>query len=339
MNIRDRKGLKQAAASRLSEASYDPRLLILIHTGVSLGVTLLITVINYILQQGIGSTGGLSGIGLRSYLTTAQSALQLAGTLLLPFWEIGMVYAAMQLARSQPVHPRDLTAGFRRFGPVLRLMLLRTAVFFAVAFLCINLSTGIFMMTPLSEPLYDILLPLAETASGENAASLTVDTATMEALTQAILPVIPIFLVLFLLLAAPLLYRLRMADYLIMEQKKTGALDAVVTSFRMTQGRAFSLFRLDLSFWWFYALQALALMLSYGDSILTALGISLPISADAAYFLFYAVYLGATLALYWRFGSYLQTTYAVAYDTLRYQAAMPTPKPAPQKMPWDYETE
>ena len=339
MNIRDRKGLKQAAASRLSEAAYNPRLLILIHTGVSLGVTLLITLINYILQQQIGNTGGLGGLGLRTVLTTAQTVLQLAGMLLLPFWEIGIVYAAMGIARSRPARPADLTAGFRRFGPVLRLMLLRTAVFFAVAFLCLNLSSGIFLMTPLSDPLYDILLPLAETASAENAAGLTIDNATMAALTDAMIPMIPIFLVLFLLLAAPLLYRLRLADYLIMEEKKTGALNAIVTSWRMMRGRAFPLFRLDLSFWWFYGLQALALMLSYGDSFLSVLGVSLPISADAAYFLFYLVYLGITLALYWRFGSYLQTTYAVAYDTLRYQAAMPIPKPDPKNMPWDYNND
>lgn len=333
MNIRDRKGLKQTAASRLSAAAYNPRLLILIHTGVSLGVTLLITVINYILQQQIGSTGGLSGIGLRTYLTTAQSALQLAGTLLLPFWEIGMVYAAIQIARSQPARPADLTAGFRRFGPVLRLMLLQSSIFFALAFLCINLSSGIFMMTPLSDPLYNILVPLLQEAAASNAAAPAIDEATIAALTDAMMPMLPIFLVLLVLLTAPVLYRLRMANYLIMEEKKTGALDALITSWRMTRGRVFSLFRLDLSFWWFYGLQALAFLLSYGDSFLSLLGVSLPISADGAYFLFYGVYLGITLALYWRFGSYLQTTYAVAYDTLRYQSAMPAPKPT--AMPWD----
>lgn len=321
MTIHDRKDLKQTAASRLSEAGFDPRLLILIHTGVSVGATLLVSVINYILQQQINGTGGLSGIGLRSILATAQSALQLACVVLLPFWEIGMLYAAMGIARKRSAEPADLTAGFRRFGPVLRLNLLRSAVIFAVIMLCVNVGTSIFMMTPLSAPLYNILLPILESSSNTPA----IDETTLTALFQAMLPLIPVLLCLFLLLVAPVLYRLRMADYLIMEDKKTGAVEALLTSWRMTKGRAFALFRLDLSFWWFYALQTAAVLLAYGDVISGALGISLPISSDLAALVCYLLYGAAMLALNWRFGSYLQTTYAVAYDTLRYQCAMPKP--------------
>ena len=327
MNIRDRKGLKQTAASRLSEAAFDPRLLILIHIGVSMGVTLLITVINYILQQQIGGTGGLSGIGLRSILTTAQSALQLAGVFLLPFWEIGILYASVRIARKQPAAPASLAEGFRRFGPVLRLNLMKSAVYFAIMMFCVNIGSGIFMMTPLSDATMDILLPLLENVSAANDPSLAIDDATLVALVESLAPMIPLLLVLFLLLAAPLYYRLRMADYLIMEDKKTGALAALVTSWRITKGRALGLFRLDLSFWWFYGLQALTLLVCYFDLIASALGISLPLPADIASLLFYVLYAALTLLLYRQFGSYLHTSYAVAYDTLRYQAAMPTPRP------------
>lgn len=339
MNIRDRKALKQTAASRLSEASFDPRLLILIHTGVSVGSTLLITLINYILQQQINGTGGLSGIGLRSILATAQSALQLASIFLMPFWEIGMLYAAMQIARKQPARPADLPAGFRRFGPVLRLTLLRAAIVFAILTFCINIGSGIFLMTPLSDPMLDILQPLLENAASSNAPSISMDEATLSALMESTLPLLPIILGLFLLTAAPILYRLRMAEYLIMEEKKTGALSALITSWRMTRGRALALFRLDLSFWWFYALQAGAVVLSYGDGIAAGLKITLPVSAGTAALISYLLYGAAMLALFWRFGSYVQTTYAVAYDTLRYQCAMPTPKPQLKDLPWDYEGE
>ena len=100
-----------------------------------------------------------------------------------------------------------------------------------------------------------------------------------------------------------------------------------------------NLFLLDLSFWWFYALQAGAVVLSYGDGIAAGLEITLPVSAGAAALISYLLYGAAMLALFWRFGSYVQTTYAVAYDTLRYQCAMPTPKPQPKDLPWDYEGE
>lgn len=323
MNIRDRKFLKQTAASRLSEASFNPRLLILIHTGVSVGAALLVTIITYILQQQINGTGGLSGIGLRSILATAQSALQLACMALLPFWEMGMLYAAMGIARKKPVGPADLPAGFRRFGPVLRLMLLRAVLIFAIVMIAINVGTGIFVATPLSNQMIGILQPLLEGAS----APVSIDQATMTALIYSALVLLPILLALFLLLYVPLFYRLRMAEYLIMEDQKTGALAALTTSWAMTRGRAMALFRLDLSFWWFYVLQAGAVLLSYGDVIAGKLGITLPISSDLAVVVFYLLYGAAMLALFWRYGSYVQTTYAVAYDTLRYQCAMPSLQP------------
>ena len=128
MNIYDRQGLKKEAADRIAGAAYNPRLLVLIHTGVSLGASLLVSVILYLLQQKIETTGGLSGIGLRSVLTTAQSVLQLVLMLLTILWQVGIVYGAIQIARGRTARPEDLTEGFRRFGPVLRLKLLQ-AVF------------------------------------------------------------------------------------------------------------------------------------------------------------------------------------------------------------------
>ena len=329
MNIRDRKGLKQTASTRLCESSYDPRLLALLYISVSVGVSLVLAIVTYILQEQIGGTGGLAGIGTRSVLVTVQAVLQLASTLLIPFWDMGLIYTSVQLARGKAAYPVSLTAGFRRFGPVLRLLLLRAAITLGLCILCANLSSGIFLMTPLSNPLLEILQSLeAEIISG-NAANFTIDDATAAAMAQTLLPVIPIFLILFLIIAVPILYRLRMSDYLLMEEKKTGAFEAVILSWRMTRGRVFSLFRLDLSFWWFYGLQALSVVLLYGDWLLSVLGITLPMSADVTYFLMYGLYSIFSVAVFWRFGSYVQTTYAVAYDALRYHAAMPLPKSVP----------
>lgn len=320
MHIRDRKALKQFANARLSEATYDPRLLMLIHTGVSLSVTLLISVLSFILEQQIGSTGGLSGIGLRSVLTTAQSALQLASMVMLPFWEIGMVYAAMRLARRQSAFPGDLTAGFRRFGPVLRLMLLRAAVSFGIISACANVAATVFMITPLSAPTVAVLQPLWDAAASSGLAGIELSEATLAALIPTLLPVIPIFLGLLLIALVPILYRLRLADYVIMEEEKTGALFALIISWRLTRHQVISLFRLDLSFWWFYALQAAAVLLAYCNDLLLLLGVTLPISAAAADFLFYGIYALAMLALFWRFGSYYHTTFATAYNALRQEA-------------------
>ena len=59
----------------------------------------------------------------------------------------------------------------------------------------------------------------------------------------------------------------------------------------------------------------------YGDQLLPRVGIELPISETAAYFLFYGIYLVIQFLLFWRFRNRLEVTYATAYDTLRPQPA------------------
>lgn len=316
MNIFDRRGLKETASSRLSQAAYDPRQLVLIHTGVSLGSALLVAVVSYILEQKIAATGGLSGIGLRSILTTGQSFLQLVLMLLTPFWSIGIVYAAIRLARGQAVMPKDLTAGFRRFGPVLRLKFLQLFLYSLLAMPCMYVSAGIFSITPLSKDFQDMILPIWEQAAATGQMA-QLDTATMDAILQTMLPLLPISILVYLALFLPVMYRLRMAEYVIMDDAPCGALPALIASWKMTKGRALALLKLDLSFWWFYGLQVLAIGLAYCDQLLPLLGISLPIPADGAYFLFYGLYVVAELALFWGFGSHLHTTYGVAYEALR----------------------
>lgn len=317
MNLYDRKGLKQAAADRLSEADFNPRLLMLTYIAVSLGATLLVAAITFILEQRIAATGGLSGIGLRSVLTTAQSGAQFALLFLSLFWSTGIFSAAIGLARSRSVRPIHLTAGFRRFGPVLRLKLLQFFLLGAVAMPCLYVSIGIFSMTPLATNYLELLTPIMEQALAAQEPALEIDAATMEAMTKAMLPIIPIFLLVFAAGVLPLLYRVRFAEYVIMDDGSCGAFAALIKSWQMTRGNAFGVFRLDLSFWWFYVLQGLITLLAYGDALLPWLGISLPVSAETAYFLFYALYVAAELLLYWCFAARLHTTLALAYDTLR----------------------
>ena len=124
MTIKDRSALKAAADQSLANASCDPKKLILIHSGALLALTLLLTVVDYLLEKGIGTTGGLSGMGLRSVLETVQTTLYVAQAVVLPFWQIGYVFVTMKLARGEQTGMTGLLEGFRRFGPVLRLQIL-----------------------------------------------------------------------------------------------------------------------------------------------------------------------------------------------------------------------
>ena len=46
MDIHNHRALKSAAAEKLGQAAYDPRKLALLHTAISMGVALLITLID-----------------------------------------------------------------------------------------------------------------------------------------------------------------------------------------------------------------------------------------------------------------------------------------------------
>lgn len=325
--------IRQTAAEKLAEARYNPRKLVLLHTGAALVLTTVLTVLNFILTRQIDGTGGLSGLGSRAILETARRMLQYASAILLPFWELGFVYAAIQLARGQEANPTSLLEGFRRFMPALRLMLLRIVIYAVVGIVCMNISVTIFTMTPLANPLMEIMEPVLNAGSAEDI-QILMEQLPAEEMMEALLPAWIIFAVVFVVVMIPLLYRLRMAEFVLMDQPKTGAFAAIRSSFRMMRRNCWSLFRLDLSFWWFYLLLIPVTALCYGDMLLSALGVALPIGEDAQFFLFYIAYALCQLALYTFVWARVQTTYAVAYDTLqpkRAQAVRQTPT-----TPWDH---
>ena len=329
----DIRSIKTSAAQSLAEASYNPKKLALLHTGAALLLSLLITVLNFLLTRSIDNTAGLSGIGTRSVLTSAQSILSIAGNIALPFWEIGFVFAALAMARKEPVGPSHLLEGFRRFGPVLRLLLLQGLLYAGVAMACAYAATSIFLFSPLSNSMMETLDSLLSTA---DSVELALQTETiMESVMPTLTPVYVIFGILFLAVMIPLFYRFRMAQLALMDENTTGALAAMKSSSRMTRGKRFFLFKLDVSFWWFYGAQVLIALLAYGDMLLPMLGIRLPINSDAAFFVFYAVHLLLQLALAWGYGSYVQTTYAHCYDTLR-QNIPPAPRAQNihKNLPW-----
>jgi len=330
MNMRDRSGIRQTAAEKLSQAQYDPRRLVLLHTGAALALTTILTVLNYILTQRIDTTGGLAGLGNRAILETARTMLQYASVILLPFWELGFVFAALRLARGQEAKPESLLEGFRRFFPALRLMLLRLVLYIGVALCCINFGATIYAMTPLAQPVVELLEPIVNAETAQEM-QLLLEQVSMETMVKVIWPAWVIFGVLYVLLMIPLLYRLRMAEFVLMDEQKVGAFAAMSKSNRIMRRNCWKLFRLDLDFWWFYLLQVLLTVLCYGDILIEMLGISLPMDPDVRFFLFYLVYAFGQLALYAYAWGRVQTTYGVAYDVLLEQAGI-VRKPEEPKM-------
>ena len=283
-----------------------------------LGISLVLMLVDLLLSQQISNTGGLSGIGTRSVLATVQSALQLAQLAIIPFWQAGYIYLTLQLAKKEPVSFKTLTEGFTRFGPVIRLLLLQAALFIVIGIACTNISSTLFVFTPWAEPM------LAVTEQMEQGVEYTYE-QLYAALGSSLIPMLIMTGVLYLAVSIPFFYCYRLAMYSLMDEEQPKAFPAMRNSRMLTKGQRLQLFKLDLSFWWYYLLEVLVAALCYLDIILPLVGITLPVSPTVLTFLAFALYASAQLLLHYWTKNEVYTTYAQVYHTL---AAEVKEKPA-----------
>ena len=66
----DIRQLKAQAQERAASARYDARKLALLFTGAAVALSFLITLVGFLLTKQMEGTGGLSGIGLRTLLSS-----------------------------------------------------------------------------------------------------------------------------------------------------------------------------------------------------------------------------------------------------------------------------
>ena len=310
MDVRNHRALKESARQSLARAYYDPKKLILIHTGVTIAASLLATVLNFVLTKQIETTGGLSGIGMRSVLSTFQSVLELLVLVIVPFWEVGYCFASLNIFRGKEAAPKSLLEGFRRFWPLLKAYLLQGFVYLGVGIVSYFLSFQIYLFTPLSNSMYELVSSL-DMSSMENA--LVLDEATQLALMDAYAPLMLIFLAVFLLMVLFVSYRFRMVNYLLLDHPGMGAREALRMSRYQMRGHKRSLFKLDLSFLWFYILQVLATVIAYGDYLISVFKLPVNISAEVSFFLFLILSLAFQGFLYYRCRNQVSVTYAAFY--------------------------
>lgn len=310
--------LGENTRQKLSKSTYSAKKLALIHTGVSLGAAAVITVLNFIVQQQIAGTGGLSGLGTRSMLETLETVLSLANVILLPFWEIGFLRAAMNIHRETPANPDTLGYGFSRFGPVLRLNLLKILLLCLAGILAMQLSTFIFMLTPASLPLSTQMEAMVNEGS-----QMLMDAEQMQALLPAMMPLYILLAVFFVVLGFAVAFLTRLADYAVLEDTPMGAVRALVKSFHTMRKNILPVLKVDLHFWWYYLLLLISPIIGYLDILLPLCGISLPLDKDVAFFLFYGLHIVLQLILAYCFKSRVAVTYAAVYDALREPEAPP----------------
>lgn len=316
MDIQNRRAVRAAASETLRCNPGDPRMVVLAYIGISAVSTLLINILITVLNNRINQTTGLAALGVRSMLATIQTCLPIAQTVALWYIQLGYQKATLSVARHRAVYPRDLLDGFRFFGPLLRAILIQAGIYLLLFFITVQVASFIFMLTPFCAEFTELVMPMMTDPDAFYDA-LTTDMAFYTQVGTAMLPMVPIWLVLFCAAAAPFFYNCRMVNFVLVDQPGTGALAAIIESGRMMKGNRVQLFKYDLGFWWFYVGQVVLTAVLYGDVLLPALGVSLPWNADVSYWVFSVLYFLSEGVLFYLFMNQVETTYATFYDLLR----------------------
>lgn len=306
----DRRSLHQSARAQLTAATGTPKQVVLIYAAVSSLLALAATLVSLLLSDRIADTGGLSNLGLRSTLSTIQYILPIVQILVLMGMDLGYQHAMLHITRSRPARNRDLLQGYYLFWPLLRTTLIQYVIYLGVIFLSIYAASFIFSVLPLSQAYFAAMEPYI---SGE----LVMD---QTAALQVIPTMIPLLITCILVCCAfllPKVYQFRMANYCLLDSSRPGAIAALGQSRMMMEGNRMNLFRLDLDFWWFYALEILITLVCYGDILLPMLGITFPWPATVSYFLFYILSLVLQVTVYYLFMNRVNVTYATFYEAIR----------------------
>lgn len=333
MTIRDRDAIFHTAGQRLDSNRAQAQRVLLCYLAITTALTVAVSLISVLLSDRISETGGLRNMGLRSVLSTGQNVLPIIQSLVALGLQMGYTTMCLHISRGEPFPGDILQGGFRRFFPLLISQLLLGAIYTGIAFMSIYAGTYLFMLLPASDRFYELLAPVLNSATVLSDAAV-LDEATMAAAVDAMLPMLGISAVVFLLVFIPMHYRYRMVIYRLIDQPRPGALAALRESRALMRRNRVALFRLDLHLWWYYLLQVLMVVILYGDTLLALLGIALPMSGTAAYFLFMGLSLALQWAVSWFFMNRVEVTYALAYEALLPKEQEAQPSPQPPAVPW-----
>ena len=315
MDICNTSEVKAAASRRLVDARQAKRIAAT-YAGVTLGLSALVTILGLVLEAMMSGTTGLGGMGRRTILSSVQSMLPWVVGLITMCVELGYQAAMLRVARGQYASPQTLRLGFDRFWVLLRCILLEGVILFAIAFGGIYIATMLFMLTPFSGRVMEVLSPVLENVTLLSP-EMVLDEALYDQLMQAMIPAFVMCAIVVAAAAIPVLYRLRMARFVIIDKPGIGALAALRESRKMMKGNCLRLVKLDMSLWQYYIGCVFASLLCYGDVLLPMMGVRFPWSDTVSYYLFFALYLAVQFAVYYFLKNQAEVAYSIAYDSIR----------------------
>lgn len=321
MAIIDTKLLPRQGTALTQGQRVQCRKLVLLYCGVIAALSLGSNGLHLLLDDQIGTTGGLDGVGLRSVLQTIQEVLGYINMFFTPFWSAGFLYAMVNMVRGESPKGTDLLEGFRRFGRILMSTLYEAALTISLAVSTFFLAMLIFGFTPMADEFTELMTPVL---SDPNLylADGTFNTALIpaEAITTGSIPLICIWMVLLFTVCVYMSYCFRMAPYLMME-RKIGGVAALFESRRLMRGHKWQMLKLDLRFWWYHGLGMVVSVVCYLDVILALLGVPVPFGEMTMYFLTLGAYCVLLTALYLWKKCDVDAAYVLAYEAIAHPVA------------------
>ena len=315
MDIRNLSNIKTTSAHRVGSAPQEKKI-VLIYSLLVMGLALLTTVVRYVLGLQIDQLGGLSNMSTRTVLSTLQSVLPLFQSLVIMCLDLGYIAAMLRVARGQYASPNTLRLGFDRFWTLLRCAVFQGLFYSGLLIASVYLASMAFVVSPWGQDFTDAAAPLLSQTSLLNP-QMALDDATAMALLPTMVPMFLMIAIAVCLLVVPVVYRLRMVNYVIIDKPGMGALAALRESRKMMRGNCLKLLKLDLSYWWFYLILAVIAAIGNLDLWLPLFGVTLPLNGDFAYFLFYGIYLALQIVAYCFLRNRIEVSYALVYDAIK----------------------
>lgn len=310
MDILNPRSLRDDAKRALARGR-DPQKLVYTYAGISLGLSLLVTLLDLWLENEISGTGGLSNLGTRAIFSTAQQAAPLLAGILAMCLDLGYLSGMMRIARGQYADHTDLKVGLQKFWPLLRLSILQYLIYTVLGILAVQLGGLIFAMTPWAEPAMEMVLALSTT----DPAALT-EADLMNMLSQMV-PMYVIAGIVYLVILIPFLYKLRFASFCLLDDPSGRALAAIRTSSKLMRRRFFPMLKVDLSLWLYHAGNVLVLLILSSDLILPLLNIPLPVDGTLFLVLISVIAAAAQFLFHVTLRNKAEAVYLTAYDRLR----------------------
>ena len=308
--------LKQQARERL-EACPQEKKISLLYGGSLFVISVVYLLADLLISRLTPQTGGLSTIGTRSFMSALSGILPVVTYLLSMCLSFGYMGGMVRISRGQYASPNALRTGFERFWPLLRLTFFKGLITLGFSMGAFYLATILFTLSPFSDRLIQALEPVVSGGSLLSEGTMELTEGVIEAVNASLLPLMVIFLVIAAVFVVPLLYRLRMTDYVLYDHPEAGALYAIRESKKMMRFHRLSVFKLDLSFWWFYLALALSYALNYAPMFLSVSGISLPVEGEALSVLCFLLSCAAEFVVIYFLRSRMEVTCALAYNRLK----------------------